>query len=233
MVQAVQPSADTYSVARLEWEKAAGRQRVRAAGGGEWLDLPERRFARHRHMWGDWVKAALVQQWSRQCRSCSALQTRSTPPGPRRAPGGLPGASKDKATKDNLVIRSAAGVPTVDQRDATRQARLAARAGEKRSALGVDRSRLAVTPLPFEGAALAVSGADISRPAGVARRGWLVAGPLRLSCGSCGTEFRALSRAGGDFVVVCGGCRRAWGSKDCEDDVASAARAAVKRLEQR
>lgn len=214
LVQGAQRQTDDLSVARLDWVKAAGRQRVRAAGGGERLDLPQRPGNRHRHEWQEWLKPALVQQESRRCRTCGALQTRTTKPRPRRTPTRTD-AVRATPTKGRLVIRSSVGVQVVDQRDAARQARQAIGAGEARATSG-KRASPARTSLTFHAGALAASGSTVVRPEGVARRGWLVARSLGLRCGTCGTDFHAVCRAEGDIVVICGGYRHTWKCTECK-----------------
>lgn len=118
-------------MARLDWEKAASRERVWIAGADHDSE-PTQRPSRHVHTWGPWSKAVLVLEWRRECAGCKQAQTRSTAPS-RQSSASTPPKGRVARTKGDLVIRHSDGTAKrVAVTDATRAAKEALAAAEER-----------------------------------------------------------------------------------------------------
>jgi hypothetical protein len=81
--------------------------------------------------------------------------------------------------------------------------------------------------LSFEAAARNAIGLSLTRPHGVARKGWVVSGKSTILCSECGCLLSVIHRRRtADVIVVCRRCAGAWSLNDYDE----ATRAAVNQF---
>lgn len=240
-------------MAKMNWERAASRERVRS-GGGEPLEPIGSAASRHHHTWTDWKQPVFAKHWMRECRQCGLVQTRTAQPVKTEASSPGP-TTRVARVKGPLIVRKMTGaVETLSPADATRAAKAAVEAGEVKANSGgkpegfvrkgkAGRPRPAnLTPaasttspaplcplLGFEEAVKSAIGRTITRPQNVARTGWVVSGKSMVMCSECSQLLRVIHRPGtADVIVLCRKCPGAWPLSDYSDQT----RLAIKEFRQ-